>query len=51
MPGNEMKSQIIEVKDLKCRPCSKIGYSSCPKKHFRCMMDIDMEKLAADINK
>lgn len=22
---------------LYCRPCSKIGYKSCPKKHFRCM--------------
>jgi ADP-heptose:LPS heptosyltransferase len=26
-----------EVKNLSCRPCSKIGYSSCPKKHFNCM--------------
>lgn len=28
-----------EVKGLDCRPCSKIGHSSCPKKHFRCMED------------
>ena len=26
-----------QVADLYCRPCSKIGYKSCPKKHFRCM--------------
>lgn len=29
--------KISEVKDLKCRPCSKIGYNTCPKKHFNCM--------------
>ncbi len=26
-----------QVADLYCRPCSKIGYKNCPKKHFRCM--------------
>lgn len=39
LPGDS--STIIEVKDLYCRPCSKIGYNECPKKHFRCMNDID----------
>lgn len=24
--------------DLKCRPCSKLGYNQCPKAHFNCMM-------------
>ena len=28
---------IIEKSDLKCRPCSKIGYAECPKGHFKCM--------------
>jgi heptosyltransferase-2 len=51
MPGNENKSHIIEVKNLSCRPCSKLGYSNCPKKHFRCMMDINISKLASDINR
>jgi ADP-heptose:LPS heptosyltransferase len=37
-------SRIIQVKDLSCRPCSKIGYSECPKKHFRCMNDIPLEE-------
>ncbi|MEM6802701.1 MAG: glycosyltransferase family 9 protein [Bacteroidota bacterium] len=31
--------EIIEQKDLSCRPCSKIGYDSCPKGHFKCMKD------------
>ena len=31
---------IFENKKLKCRPCSKIGFDSCPKKHFKCMNDV-----------
>lgn len=34
-------SVMLEVKNLSCRPCSKIGFEKCPKKHFRCMNDID----------
>ena len=37
----KQNSTIVEVKDLKCRPCSKLGYHHCPKKHFKCMKDID----------
>lgn len=33
-------SQILEVKGLSCRPCSKLGYKKCPKGHFKCMNDI-----------
>ncbi len=38
------KSKIVEVKDLSCRPCSKIGYDKCPKGHFKCMTEIDEKK-------
>lgn len=31
---------IIENDPLACRPCSHIGYSKCPEKHFRCMRHI-----------
>jgi ADP-heptose:LPS heptosyltransferase len=34
-------SVILEVKNLSCRPCSKIGFEKCPKGHFRCMKEID----------
>ncbi len=34
-------SKILEVKNLKCRPCSKLGYNKCPKGHFKCMNEID----------
>lgn len=40
------KSRIFEVKDLKCRPCSKIGYEKCPKKHFDCMQKQDANAIA-----
>jgi len=39
-------SVIFEVKDLNCRPCSKIGYSKCPRKHFRCMTEINEGEVA-----
>lgn len=32
---------ILEIKNLSCRPCSKIGYKKCPKGHFKCMELID----------
>jgi len=36
-------SKIMEIKNLKCRPCSKLGYKKCPRKHFRCMRDQDVD--------
>jgi ADP-heptose:LPS heptosyltransferase len=32
--------EVIENKDLNCRPCSKIGYNKCPLGHFKCMNDL-----------
>lgn len=37
---------FFEVKNLSCRPCSKIGFQSCPKKHFKCMNDQDLSAIA-----
>lgn len=48
--GYESDSAIAEVNSLKCRPCSKIGYKECPKKHFRCMLDQDTNKIAQKLN-
>jgi len=36
----KIKSLILENNLLNCRPCSHIGRSNCPEKHFKCMMDI-----------
>ena len=32
--------EVIENRDLNCRPCSKIGYKKCPLGHFKCMNDL-----------
>jgi len=43
LPGKN--SKILEVKNLSCRPCSKLGYSKCPKGHFKCMNEIDVKEI------
>lgn len=44
-------SLIVQNNTLKCRPCSKIGYAKCPKKHFNCMKTIDEKAIIEFINK
>ena len=51
MPENKTKSFISEVEGLRCRPCSKLGYKKCPKKHFRCMMDQDLDAIVEAVKK
>jgi heptosyltransferase-2 len=43
LPGEN--SVIVQVENLKCRPCSKIGFPECPKKHFKCMNEINENKI------
>jgi ADP-heptose:LPS heptosyltransferase len=45
MPQYPERSHIVEVRQLPCRPCSKIGQSKCPKGHFDCMMKIDIDEI------
>jgi ADP-heptose:LPS heptosyltransferase len=48
--GNyNIMSAIIENKNLRCRPCSKIGYDACPKKHFKCMNELNVDELVATV--
>lgn len=49
MPKNETNFSMHEVNHLKCRPCSKIGHQTCPKKHFACMMEQDLDAIAKDV--
>ena len=44
-------SEILEVKGLPCRPCSKLGYHECPKKHFRCMNEIPEDRIIDWVNR
>jgi ADP-heptose:LPS heptosyltransferase len=39
-------SKIYEIRGLYCRPCSKIGFKKCPRGHFRCMKDQDIENIS-----
>ncbi len=32
--------EILEIKNLYCRPCGKHGGNHCPENHFRCMREI-----------
>lgn len=44
-PYNVDQSLLIENNELSCRPCSKIGYNKCPKGHFKCMSELNLEPL------
>lgn len=47
--GGKGESEIIEVENLKIRPCSKIGYDKCPHGHFKCMRLINEDDIAAAV--
>lgn len=42
-------SIVFENKDVGCRPCSIHGGDSCPKKHFKCMLDITPDLILEEI--
>ena len=42
-------NKTIEVKNLPCRPCSKIGYNDCPKGHFKCIEQLEVAEIIATI--
>jgi len=45
--GNEnVKWTSFERVDLRCRPCSKLGYERCPKGHFKCMLEHNIQAIA-----
>lgn len=46
---DEGRGTIHEVKNLSCRPCTKIGFDQCPKKHFKCMREINEEKMVTAV--
>ncbi len=45
----EEHSIMIENKNLTCRPCSKIGFQKCPRKHFKCMNDLNNMEIIKSI--
>jgi ADP-heptose:LPS heptosyltransferase len=49
LKNDALPYDIMEIKKIRCRPCSKIGYDSCPLGHFKCMEKIDPVKVVAQI--
>jgi ADP-heptose:LPS heptosyltransferase len=47
---DQSKNCMVQVQNLSCRPCSKIGFSTCPKKHFNCMNDINNQEIIDHLN-
>jgi ADP-heptose:LPS heptosyltransferase len=45
------QSIIMENRKLYCHPCSKLGFESCPEKHFNCMNQLDMHELSKYVEK
>mgnify|MGYP003294770452 FL=1 len=43
--NSQAETHNFEVKNLSCRPCSKLGYKQCPKKHFKCMNAQNVDKI------
>ncbi len=37
---------VLERQGLACRPCSHIGRSECPEKHFKCMLEIGEDEVS-----
>lgn len=46
IPQHPERAHIAEVQGLDCRPCSKLGYETCPQGHFRCMEKQDTGRIA-----
>jgi ADP-heptose:LPS heptosyltransferase len=49
IPGfsGSLPYEMLEVKGLSCRPCSKIGYKKCPRGHFKCMEEQPVGRIVA----
>jgi heptosyltransferase-2 len=45
------KSSIIDVANLPCRPCSPHGREACPEGHFKCMRDIEVDRVWNEIER
>ncbi len=44
------KFDVFQVNKLWCKPCSKTGFEKCPLKHFKCMVNQDINAIIAKVN-
>lgn len=42
-------ARVLENSGLSCRPCSHVGRASCPRGHFKCMMEIGPERVLEEV--
>lgn len=50
--GNiQVANAVFEVNNLRCRPCTKIGFDKCPKKHFKCMQLQNIDAIVDTANR
>lgn len=47
--GREDQNLSFEIKGLSCRPCARFGRKACPKGHFNCMMQQNMNWVADSV--
>lgn len=47
--SKDQNYSIHQVPNLNCRPCSKIGFKDCPKKHFNCMQQQNIAEIEKQI--
>lgn len=46
------RSEVVQIADeLTCRPCHPHGPERCPRKHFRCMLDIDPQMVMSAVKR
>ena len=36
---------VVELPELRCRPCSLHGSAACPRGHFRCMLELSPDRV------
>jgi len=44
------RAVVVEHPDLGCRPCGRHGHSRCPKGHFRCMRELEVDRVLGGIS-
>lgn len=45
----DVRSVVVEIEDLECRPCALHGGDACPLGHHRCLREIDPARVAAAV--
>jgi len=41
---------LVQNETLGCRPCTKQGENQCPKGHFKCMMDLEVDDIIEKVD-